>query len=130
MNLADIRDGFRDALGGIPGISVVYRTVGSVNPPAVILGSPSGTYDAAFGRVNHDITWPLVLVVANAADGAIEDLDRYLADDGDFSIRDAIDSHETDAWDDARVIGFEQYGVIEVGGVSYVGCIFNVSVLL
>ena len=129
MNLADIREAFTEALSVIPDISVVYQVVGSVNPPAVILGAPSGRYDSTFGN-EADMTWPLVLVVANAADGALDDLDKFLTDTGEYSVREAIDTYSTTAWDSARVVGFDNYGSVSVGDINYVGATFQVEVFV
>lgn len=129
MNIGDVRDALGDAIRGIGRLNVYDRVADSVNPPAAILGSPTGSYDMAMGRTTHDLMWPIWIVVARAADGRLDDLDQYLADNGPTSVRDAIDTYTTDAYDDARVIGFEQYGVVTLGGIEYVGCVMNVSVL-
>jgi hypothetical protein len=130
VRIGEVRDALGDAIRGVGRLNVYDRVADSINPPAAILGSPTGTFDSAFGRSAHDLVWPIWIVVAKAADGQLDDLDQYLADDGDTSIRDAIDTYSTDAYDDARVLGFEQYGVVTVGGVEYVGCVMNVSILV
>lgn len=128
MNVADVRADLGLAIETV-GITAVTTKPGSVIAPAGILGPYNVDYHAVMGGLEGSTLTILVsVVVADAADGAIEDLDAYLSDEGDKSLAVALESYSSDNWSSLRVLPTEDVSIIQVGATEFVGCQFQVEI--
>jgi hypothetical protein len=130
VNIGDIRRDIVAALRQVTDLNVESRKPASVSPPCAILGAldiPS-YHDTFEGR--GVVNWPVTLVVADAADGSLDRLDRYLVDSGAWSIVEAVEDYAASAWTSAMVRSVDSYGVVSVGGVDYMGCRFLIEFLV
>lgn len=119
---------------GIRGHSVWPPTI---NPPVVIITSPDGEYDDDFGdgMTHHMIA--TVLLQLGKLEVAQEQMDGYIAPDGDSSVRAAVEADPTfgGTANSATVSAYREYGIMRVGadedgrGAEYLGCKFPIEVL-
>ena len=132
-SISAIRDGVKTRLETIAGLRVHDTVPGQVSPPAAVVAPAPGTFltynvttDGA-----EDVTLVVTLLVSDAVDRAAQDaLDAYLADSGASSVKAAVDGGITlgGAAHFATVTSARNYGLIDYGGVQYLGCEFVVTV--
>lgn len=145
-SVSKVRAVLAQRLETVEGLRVHRFTSGSISPPAAAIlpgiGAENSTvrpaidYDKSFGRGMHMLNFLVRVAVSSAHSEAGQDaLDAYLDTEGEKSIKEAIE-----AGMDALVIDDEQvgaqahlrsvihYGLLEWGGVDYLGATFHVEV--
>lgn len=88
------------------------------------------TFDAAFGGQGHARLFGVIVLVGRIADRvAIDRMDAFSDDDGDSSIRAAVNGTLGGVVADARVATGSEYKDYPIGEASYVGVEFVVQVM-
>lgn len=128
-SVSAIRDGIKTRLQTITGLRVHDIIPEDVQPPAAVVVPAGGAFDATMGRGSDDMVFEIRLAVSDAVTRAAQDaLDAYLAGSGASSIKAAVDGNLGGAVHFARVAGWDGYGDVTIGGVSYYGVTFTVEV--
>jgi hypothetical protein len=127
--IAQIRTGLKDALGTIDGLRVSETILSSPTPPMAMVGSPTVTYDEAFGG-SATYSFPVVLIVSRADDKrGQERLDTYLEPSGSASIPAAIHSDPTlGGVVQSVVVRTGTPGIVQWGEIDYYQAEFTVEV--
>lgn len=130
-SVSGIRDGLKTRLATIIGLRAHDTAPGQVQPPAAIVTPGTIQFDSTMARGADDFTFVITLLVSAAVDRTAQDaLDAYLAGSGAKSVKAAVEADVSlgGAAHFARVVGVNQYGLIEYGGVQYLGAEFLVQV--
>jgi len=135
MSLPGIRDAIKAALESITSLKKVYDTmpesIGDL--PAVTIAPKHGTYHATFdpGEMGHSFELTLFITKGQSFAEAQDELDAYIAPTGASSIRAAVEAAILSTHADSIVVtGYRDYGGIEYAGQQYIGCRFDVEVLV
>lgn len=121
------------ALPGPPQLRVSSVSVGTVNPPeGVIMPQPSQglRFDTFDGGVTFAMRIALMVGIAdNTSSQAL--LDSYLSTTGPFSIAAALKANPRlgGAVEYCNMDGFRGYGMIDWGGVAYLGTQITLTIL-
>jgi hypothetical protein len=127
---SEIRDGLKTNLGNIDGLRVYDIMPDVITPPCAIVGQLDFTFDLNNGRgldqANVDV---FVIVQRFAERNAINNLDKYLAGSGDYSIKAAIESDLTldGACNTLRVTSAES-GTYMAGDVEFLSYRYRITV--
>ena len=128
-----IREAIATQLQLITALNVYSKIADSVMVPAVYVGQPEVVnYDQTFRASNFRFQIPVKVVTGNVQeDQAQELLDTFVSYEGansvplaiglDFSLGGSVQS--------SRVVEARNYGVYEIGGVSYLGVEFLIEVI-
>lgn len=132
-NIKSIRDGIASLVDNIAVLNVYSALADSVMVPAAYVGQPEIVeYDYTFRVGNFRCQIP-VKVVAGAVqeDEAQHLLDSFVSYDGANSFPAVINTDPTlnGSAQTCRVIQARNYGVYEIGGVSYLGVEFLLEVI-
>lgn len=130
--LSAVRDALQTRLATISGLRVHDTIPDAVSPPAAIITPADGTYDVTQGGTAVDYTFRVTLIASRTGVRTGQDqLDAYLSPSGSSSVAAAIDGDSDlgSVVDSTRVVRFENYGTIEVGGVTYLAVDVIVEVL-
>ncbi|MFC9088995.1 hypothetical protein [Nocardiopsis dassonvillei] len=135
-SVSAIRRGLATRLKTISGLLVYDFVRGSVTAPAAVIkpgvaGREAVTFDKTFGRGSDALVFVVLLLVAPASDQVSQDsLDAYMDGDGTKSVKAAIEGDETlgGLVSFAHVVSVREYGLVEWGGVQYLGAQFVVEV--
>lgn len=128
MNIVNIRTDLGAAIETVPGLKAVTKKAGTVVPPCVVLGPYNVAPNSAMGGLLSAVTFTLVVLVADAADGAVEDLDVYLSDEGDDSLIVALQDYDAASWDSLKVGQSDDIAIHQVGATEYLGCAMPVEI--
>ena len=128
--LSQVRDGLKTRLATISGLRAHDTWPDTVNPPAALVRPTSGGFGESYGngtRFDFEIVLVLQLGTLRQAQDA---LDAYLDSSGSSSIVAAIEGDRTlDGYADTlAVTGWRDYGGLEIGTVTYLGCKFDCQV--
>jgi hypothetical protein len=140
-----VRQGLVERLETIDGLRVHQYVTGTVSPPAATivpgLGSETSTsrpaieYDKSFGGSVLMNFMVKVAVSPTADDAGQARLDTYLDTRSDTSIKDALEADMDPIEQDGDIIadsvlvtGVAHYGMIEWGGIPYLGADLHVEV--
>lgn len=118
-------EALQERLRNIVGLNCYDVMPDQVTAPAAVVLMASGDYDGTFDG-GYQIHAEVLLLAAPAQKGITAGyrlLDTYLAPGSERSVVDALDEGEY------RVTGWRDRGLIEVGGMPYVGCRLLVEVL-
>lgn len=127
---SEIRDGLKKNLGNIDGLRIYDIMPDVINPPCAIVGQLDFTFDLNNGRgldqANVDV---FVIVQRFAERNAINNLDKYLAGSGDYSIKAAIESDLTldGASNTLRVTSAES-GTYMAGDVEFLSYRYRITI--
>lgn len=131
MTIADIRAGLDAALAATRIDRVYPEDVDHLEPPALVIGDPTVSYDDDFDE-NATLVFPVHLVVGRVAgaDFAVRDIDPYREPIGSQSVAAAVRADSTlgDACSSARVRSAEP-AVLEWNDVAFMGVRFDVEVM-
>lgn len=130
-SVTDIRNGLKDRLETIDGITGYARPGGTINLPAAVIFPGAIEFDSTMARGSDDLTFSVLLLLAESTPQlAQEQLDPYLSGSGEQSVKAAVEADETlgGAADFARVTGVSDYGDVQWSGKLYLGARFNVEV--
>jgi hypothetical protein len=135
MGLAEICAGFAARFATIDGLRVYADPADSIALPAMVLGEAEGDYDLAMnnGGVTHRLTGLLLVSRTGGGARAVAVLHDYIAKTGTKSIRAAVQGDVRLSVDGkptastSRVVSYGPVGIIEYGGVQYVGCPFRLE---
>lgn len=132
MILADVRDQLAVALRTIPGLRVSDTIPSAVNPPQVGIGLGAMQYDADFAA-GVRAEWIVVLYLSRGSgdDRAQYELDRYLSNEDDWSIKLAVETDLTlgGTVDSVAVLQSQEPVTFTSAGVDYIGVEFTVEVI-
>lgn len=134
-SVTDLRNGLATRLATISGLHDYARVPKTVNlPAAIVQPAPDSAimFDAAGARASDDFMFVITLLVTDAVDEIGQAaLDPYLAGSGAQSIKTVIEADGTlgGAAQWVRVTGVRNYGLIEQGGIQYLGAEFVVEVM-
>ena len=93
VDIAAVRQAVADALAVIPGLNATAYQMSSPELPTAHVSRGPFTYDQALQGGVHNLTLTITAYVALlSAQGAQALLDRYLAADGTYSIKQAIEA--------------------------------------
>lgn len=126
MDIRSIRTDLGRALEQVDGLNVVTSKPGSVIAPAALLGSYT------FNPHRHmtggaSLRWRIIMLVADSATGAMDDLDTFLSDSGQ-SVVAALEEFQSAYWTSVQVEESEDVQIIDVGGTSFIACPFPVEI--
>lgn len=133
MNLGNIRSGIATRLQTITGLRVHTTVPDDIQPPAAVIGPPTGVYADAVGPSTSATVQIPVWVLVSRADARTGQnaLDDYIDDTGSKSVLAAVDGDNTlgSEVDDCQVQGWENYGAaFTFGDTQYIGVQFNLEV--
>jgi hypothetical protein len=131
-SVSAIRDGLRTRLATITGLRAYDVWPDQVHAPAAMVQPVRGRYKEALGGVPR-LTFRVVLAAAPVQRGLArgEDvLDPYLDDTGATSIKAALEGDKTLGGIVASLhaVEWDDYGLVAIGGVDYVGASVEVEV--
>jgi hypothetical protein len=132
MSIEGIRDAIQTGLKTIPKLNAYDNAPDSINPPCAFPIPKSGGYDFTAGNC-YELNFEVVLLLGRQGDleEIQENLDDYIAPTGIKSIKAAIEAADFGSHaDTVRVSGFRDYGGIIWGGITYIGCKFDMHVLV
>lgn len=123
MNIADVRAALKESLASIPELEISSLR-DNVNPPCAIVYPDSPClFDVTFDGEQRPRFCVLILVPYVDTDDAQEQMDIYLSDEGESSVKAAIEEDSTlgGVVDDLHVTELRSYGVISMfdGGTRY-----------
>lgn len=130
MDVESVMEELAGRLDSIPDLRVYAWPPGSVTPPAAVVGYPADySYDQTYQRGQDQMTIPVVVVVGRTTERTSRTaLTGYVAGTGPRSVKGRLDGRGYAALDLAHVATVE-FDVYEVGGVSYLAAIFDVTVV-
>jgi len=131
--ISQVRVGLAAGIATINGLNVDPNGLvqGAITPPtAVILpGEPYLEYSVTMGDEVYDLRFTVLLIVGAAYSPENQQaLDNYLEPTGAMSIRAAVHSHVTTAYDYAIVRRAFSIGMFEYAGQQYYGAQLTVEV--
>lgn len=133
MNLDAIREGIKTRLDTIPGLQASARFMANPTPPAAHVVPGEINYHQAMQNGHSDVTLLVQAFVATVSDvGSQMLLDRFIAEDGDYSVKTAIEADPTlgGVADDLIVLSCSGYRVYpRPQGEPLLGAEFTVRVL-
>lgn len=127
-----VKAALKTTLESIDGLHVYDTPPGQIIVPAALVlpGEPLITYDETMARGSDSMQIIVRLLVSQqVVDIAQDNLDPYLAPEGDLSIKATVDGNLGGAVDYARVAQARNYGEYEYAGVTLLGVEFVVEVL-
>lgn len=96
VDIAAIRQAVAAALTTIPGLNATAYQMSTPDLPTAHVSRGPFTYDQALQGGVHNLTLTITAYVALvSAEGAQMLLDRYLAADGEFSVKEAVEADTT-----------------------------------
>jgi hypothetical protein len=133
--IADIRAALASQLGTIPGLRAYANRMDQVDPPAVMILPPAGSfirYGSTFSG-SAEITLRAVLVTAKSdSTSGQAAMDPFLEVAGTSSVYASIQANSTlgGVVEFAALMEATGYGPITVGAIEYLGCqlIINVGI--
>lgn len=135
MTLAGIRDAIKTALTTITSLKAVYDTmpesIGDL--PAVAIAPRGGTYHSTFDstKLAHSFELTLFIPKGQSFAEAQDELDAYIAPSGASSILAAVEAANLSGHADSiMVMGYRDYGGLEYAGLQFIGCKFDIEVLV
>ena len=130
MRLTDIMDELAVACDTIEGLRVTAYPENRVNPPQAMVSYPRRySYDATFGNGTEDCELSIVVFVGGKDARSVRNaIGQYVDGIGGPSIKEAVEKHDTTAWDIAHVIDSE-FIIATVAGVEYQSAMFRVRIL-
>lgn len=129
--IASLRDGLKTRLATISGLRAHDTWPGNMNPPAAMVRPVAWrwhTMDASSKVWSFEI---VVAVQVGSLSVSQDKLDAYASDEGASSVEVALLADGTlgGVADDILSVAMRDYGVIEIGGVEYLGCVFDLEVI-
>lgn len=117
------------ALKTVPELRVFPYWTEKINPPAAIVGWPEPlTFDATMGRGSDRTEIPIYVAVGRSnARAARDQMSRYADGSGEHSVKAAVESHDAEHYDTARVIRVE-FDVLTVAAVDYLAATFFIDI--
>lgn len=127
--MSEVQDALIGALSAVEGLRVLPYWADSVAPPVAVLDWPvSGSYDSTMARGMDELTLPISVFVGRAdARASLANLSAYLDGSGERSIKEALESYQSPAWDVIHVSAWEVKAV-EVAGTNLLAAVFTVSI--
>lgn len=129
MDLGDVMDEISTQLDTIADLNCFAWPVGSVKPPAAIVGYPTEyNYDATYGRGMDRLNLPVVVLVGRPVDRSTRDaIALYVNGSGASSVKAVLESGTYTAFDTVRVTGVD-FDIYEEGAVKYLAAIFDLDI--
>lgn len=129
MNTADVAEELAAVLSTVTGLRVHAWPVGSVVPPAAVVGLPvSVVFDETYGRGVDVVEVQVVAVVGKVTERAARDLlAEYGSGSGDTSFKQALESGSYASCDSVSVKRWES-DVYTAGGVDYGAAVFDLEI--
>lgn len=131
--LTDIREDMSLRAQEIHGLNCYDRIPGRIDPPAFVVGMPDPLeYNLTYGPTAGTWLFPARLYVARVdLDNAQTLLDQYIAPTGSMSVKQALEATAVDAcWDAITVLSVGDFGEYTIANIAYLGCQFQVEVIV
>ncbi len=129
MDLAAIRAEIGEALSVVDPLNVITTKPGSIAAtPALIVAGYQKDPHVSSGVAKNRLTWDLILLIADSADGSFEQFDAYMSDEGDLSIERAVEDWRPTNWSDLQCLESQPMQEYTIGAVSYIGCAIPVEI--
>jgi hypothetical protein len=124
-------DELGNALRKVQGLRVFAYTEQDVSPPAAVVFWPETVdYDRTAGRGADQVTLPIGIMVGEVSARSARDLLAQFVDgSGPTSVKEALESYESDAYSYARVASATPGTYQTSAGVDYLGVTFSVTVI-
>lgn len=130
MNIEQVAEELRTALGTIAGLNVADWGVQRVHPPAALVSLPERVdYDQTYGRGSDQLSDVVVLVlVARPADPeARKAIAAYADGSGARSVKAAIEAGAYTSCDEVHVTSAE-FDVVTYAGTEYLAAMFHLDI--
>lgn len=131
--ITSIRGAIATKLQAITTLNVYDAIADSVMTPAAYVGQPETVeYDQTFRATNFKLQIPVKIVAGNVQEDIAQDLlDGFVAYGGASSVPSTIHADPTlnGTVQTCRCVQARNYGVYEIGGVSYLGVEFLIEVI-
>ena len=129
MSLSDITDAIAARLRTIAGLNAYPYAPGTLAPPAAVVQLPREIdFDLVYGRGADTLTFPVMVLVGAVDERASQsNLSRYL--DPATGLKSVLDGDLGGAVQDATVQRATGVGSYTVGGVDYLGAVFELEVV-
>lgn len=132
MDLTDVVDEIRDALGGITGLRIPEWGVQKINPPAALVMPPERIeYGTTYGPTcdRYPDLRVMVLVPNPTTWRAMQQLAPYADGSGAKSVRAAIEDYTFTACDpDAVKVTEAEFDVVSYNEIPYLAAIFRLDI--
>ena len=131
MAISEMRDALATNLATIPGLRTAPELIDNPSPPVALVSLESIEYDQAYQRGLTLYTFTVIVIVGRAAERTAQrKLDDYLANDGEQSVKVAVESDRTLSGyaQDLRVVSAGSIGSIQVNDQTYLAAEFTVTV--
>lgn len=133
-SLSEVRSALQTRLATISGLRAYSTWPDQVHAPAALVRPVSMRFSETMDD-RHTMMFEVILLAAPVGDGlarAQDKLDPYLDESGTSSVRAAIEADVQlgGKAEYVTVTGWRQYASMEVGGVEFLGAIFDVAVLV
>ncbi len=130
MNLNDVFDTLGDALATIDDLRVFDYFADRIIVPGVVVSFPETfNFDTAYKRGADRLTIPIIVVTGRLdARTSRNILSEYAASTGTKSVKQKLESFQTDIWDTLRITGVS-FGILSYNGIEYLGATFNADVI-
>jgi len=129
--IAEMRDGIAANLANIAGLRTTTVTPDLINPPIAIVQPQTVDYDETFQRGMATYSFVVTVIVGRAAERTAQtNLDLFVAQSGNKSVKTAIESDKTLGGKvfDTRVTTLRSYGSTTINDVLYLAGEFTVLV--
>lgn len=131
MAISEMRDALAANLATIPGLRTAPELIDNPSPPVALVSLESIEYDQAYQRGLTLYSFTIIVIVGRAAERTAQrKLDDYLANDGEQSVKVAVESDRTLSGyaQDLRVVSAGSIGSIQVNDQTYLAAEFTVTV--
>lgn len=133
MSIVNIKTAIKTSIESALSIKCYTSVQASPNPPCAYILPKSGDYKVTLPMQKMQLELDVVLLLqrGDSLEDVQDTMDTYLLPTGSGSMKAAIDAAilSTDA-NFLRVNGFSEYGVIEFGGVTFLGCKWHITVII
>jgi hypothetical protein len=129
--ITEMRERLAANLATISGLRTAAELIDNPSPPVALVSLDSIEYDQAYQRGLTLYTFTIIVIVGRAAERTAQrKLDDYLANDGEQSVKVAVESDRTLSGyaQDLRVVSAGSIGSIQVNDQTYLAAEFTVTV--
>jgi hypothetical protein len=131
--ISDIRNALETGLKTIEGLNTCFQIPAVVHVPlAYIRLADANPVEYDFTAANSTLIYHFLIEILVMKGVSIEqaqdDLDPYLQNTGDKSVKYAVENAEKSGYDTLRVTGVTHYGAVAYSGTEYLGARLAVDI--
>jgi hypothetical protein len=129
MDVAAVMAAIATAVTAGTGVRTAGYPVSTTTAPSAFVDYPTDIqYDQTYGRGSDAMTVPLAMLIGRRDDErTTAAVSAYAAGGGASSVKAAVESYETAAWDVA-VVTSANFDYVTVGAVPYVAAVFEIEI--